>query len=412
MKCLKNLFVKRNLGWNLLFKFRSSGLVVLMCCLSGVMTAQYDTFDDTRDQQNHWFVGIGAGPRVYIADHARQLGLSDRISGGMDLYIGKWWSPLIGTRVGASWQVLRGATKYSKSAIISGVHNPSHSIDNNLYIENPHYLYRQQFTAYQLYTDLMLNVSTLFGGENQNRFWTLVPFIGVGYVSAWEPSSHEFAMNVGLLNTLRVGENVDLIFDIRGAAFKDRFKNPVYDPNADRTILTDRLNNDTGERPYDGIPSFNIGVQFRFGGGGKQKPVYYPAATYMEIPVVEPVVEKEREVVTVWKDIASDVLILFQINQSTLLKDARVQLGFLAKLMNEYPESRYTITGYADRGTGNPDLNYRLSMARAQRAKDCLVDEFGISPTRLITVAAGGVDNQYYNDPSLSRSVVIRPDKY
>jgi outer membrane protein OmpA-like peptidoglycan-associated protein len=162
-----------------------------------------------------------------------------------------------------------------------------------------------------------------------------------------------------------------------------------------------------GGRPFDGILSVNLGVVFRFGGNIKPLVVYRPETIYP----VPPVKVSQVERVTEWKDVATDVLILFRINESVLLRDARVQLGFLARLMHEYPEGTYTITGYADEGTGNPDLNYRLSRARADRVKDCLVSEFGISPSRLKTYAAGGVENRYYDDPSLSRSVIIRPDK-
>jgi len=87
-----------------------------------------------------------------------------------------------------------------------------------------------------------------------------------------------------------------------------------------------------------------------------------------------------------------------------------VQIGFLARLMHEYPESQYIVTGYADEGTGNPELNCRLSRDHANRVKDCLSGEFGISPTRLKTVTSGGIENRFYNDPSLR--VIIRPDKY
>jgi hypothetical protein len=399
---------KKGMGATIFFRLIIS--LLLISFISATSTAQPVEYR-INETYNPWFVGLGVGPRIYFADHTRQLGISDRISGGADLYLGKWWNEIVGTRVGASWQTLRGATKYRMSSVISGVRNPGHSIDNsrNPYVGNGHNLWRQQFDAYHLYADLLFNVSTLFQGDYEDRFWTLVPFIGIGYISTWDhPSAKELTMNVGLLNTLRVGNNVDLVFDIRGNMFKDRFKNPVFDPN--KTINQD-INNDTGQRPYDGILSVNIGVHFRFGGSGTPRAIYRPASPYVEIPPVAPVIETEIEVIREWKDVASDVLILFRIGQSTLSRDARVQLGFLARLMHEFPESRYTITGYADEGTGNPDLNYRLSNDRAKRAKDCLVNEFGISPARLNVAAAGGIENRYYNDPSLSRSVIIRPDK-
>ena len=385
-------------------------IFLITFCASTNLSAQQIIYGSS-EVQNQWFIGFEVGPRIFFADHSRQLEIRDRISGGADIYVGKWWSPILGTRVGGSWQRLKGATKYGMSDKISNVVNPGHSIDNRLYIGRPHNLYRQQFDAWHLYADLLFDVSTIFEGVDYNRFWSLVPFVGLGYISTWsQPDAHEFTFNLGLINKLHVGRNVDLIFDLKGVAFKERFKNPIRDPYPEELAkYPNRLNNDNGYRSLDGILSFSLGVAFNFGGNVIPKPIYYPA--HVE-PVPPPVEYPVEVVVTEWKDVATDVLILFRIGQSNLLRDARVQLDFLARLMHQYPEGTYTITGYADEGTGNPDLNYRLSRERAERVKDCLVREFGISSVRLKTVAAGGVENRYYDDPSLSRSAIIRPDKY
>jgi len=382
--------------------------VLLTLCVSGFLSAQNTLYSIEQDR-NEWFIGLGLGPRIFFADHARQLAINDRISGGADIYLGKWWGPVLGTRVGGSWQILKGATKYGYDPR----HNPGHAIPEDVHYYLPkHRLFRQQFDAWHLYADILLDVSSIFEGVNTNRFWTLAPFVGLGYINTWDsptPSNSAFTFSAGLLNKLRVGNKVDLVFDLRGTAFSDHFKNNWRDPSPEQpNKYPDRLNNDTGNRSLDAILSFNIGVEFRFGGNVIPKPVYYPT-TFVE-PV--PPVEYPVEVITEWKDVAADVLILFRINESVLLRDARVQLGFLAKLMHDFPESRYVITGYADEGTGNQTTNYRLSTERANRAKDCLVNEFGIAASRLETVAAGGVANQYYNDPALSRSVVIRPVRY
>ena len=68
----------------------------------------------------------------------------------------------------------------------------------------------------------------------------------------------------------------------------------------------------------------------------------------------------------------------------------------------------YTITGYADAVTGNKEINDRLSKARAEAVFNCLVNEFGVNPNQLRVDYKGGVDNMFYNDPSLSRAVITR----
>ena len=369
------------------FHFRLFVCILFISCISGVLLAQ-SIDNQSADSRGQWFIGIGVGPRIYFADHARQLQLTDRVSGGADIFIGKWLHPTVGARIGGSFQTLKGATQKTFG---------SHGIDTDKpYYIPEHWLWRQKFDAWHVYGDLLFNASNFFAGVNEDRFWTVTPFVGLGYMSTWDlPSAHELSVNIGLLHSLRLSRSVDLNFDIRGAMVNERFHGI-----------------DVGNRPKDGVLSVNLGLTFRFGGNSKSKPVYhhepyFPDPPYVNEPVIETVVEK----VTEWKDVASDVLILFQIGQSILSRDARVQIGFLARLMHQYPESQYIVTGYADEGTGNPELNYRLSRDRAERVKDCLSGEFGISPTRLQTVTAGGIENRFYNDPSLSRSVIIRPDK-
>jgi len=374
---------------------------LIISCVSNALSAQQMGYGPS-DFRGQWFIGFGLGPRIYFADHARQLGMMDRLSLGADLYVGKWLSPVLGTRLGGSYQTLKGAAQGPEKGPAPHAIN----VNRGWYIKE-HRLFQQQFDAWHVYGDLLFNVSNIFEGLNEDRFWTLAPYIGLGYMRTVDPPYYrdepgrEVSFNVGLLNILRVGNSVDLTLDVRGAMVKDRIK-----IGKDRYPEIDRLN--TGGRPFDGILSVNLGVTFRFGGNARSLTTYYPESFYPVEPVREPDVDK----MTQWKDVATDVLILFRIGQSTLSNDARVQLGFLARLMHEYPEGTYTITGYADEGTGNPDLNLRLSRARADRVKDCLVGEFGISPMRLKTTAAGGVENRYYNDPSMSRSVIIRPDKY
>ena len=365
--------------------------VLCISFLTGFMSAQQVTYG-TYGCQNQWFIGFGAGPRVYFADHARQLKLSDRISGGTDLYAGKWFTPFVGARIGGSFQTLKGATQNKAHIKVPS----GYTREDAPYYIPKHWLYRQQFDTYQFYGDVLFNLSNIFDGSDQERFWTVSPFVGLGYMRTRYPAfsqqacGKEVSVNIGMLNLLRVGRSVDLTLDIRGAMVRDDFKG------------------ESGGRPLDGILSVNMGVAFRFGGNCKPKSVYKPIPVYESTPpVTEPIIER----ITEWKDVATDVLVLFRINQSTLSNDVRVQLGFLAGLMQKYPESHYTITGYADEGTGNPDLNSRLSKARAERVKECLIQEFGISPNRLTTSAAGGIENRYYDDPSMSRSVIIRPDK-
>lgn len=65
--------------------------------------------------------------------------------------------------------------------------------------------------------------------------------------------------------------------------------------------------------------------------------------------------------------------------------------------------------GYADKATGTPEINEILSRTRAENVRACLVNEFGINANRFEVKWKGGVDNMFFDDPSLSRVVIVSP---
>lgn len=102
------------------------------------------------------------------------------------------------------------------------------------------------------------------------------------------------------------------------------------------------------------------------------------------------------------------VLITFPINRSVVSNQARVNLGFFAKVIKAgNPDRVYNIAGYADKGTGSIAVNERLSRERAEAIYNVLVREFGVPASQLTISHHGGVDNMYYDDPRLSRAVIV-----
>lgn len=69
-------------------------------------------------------------------------------------------------------------------------------------------------------------------------------------------------------------------------------------------------------------------------------------------------------------------LVTFQINKTKLSNEARANLGMLAEVIKQGDSDVvYTISGYADAGTGSSKINERLSKGRAESVYDCLVKE-------------------------------------
>ena len=85
-----------------------------------------------------------------------------------------------------------------------------------------------------------------------------------------------------------------------------------------------------------------------------------------------------------------------------------LNLGFFAKVIKVGKSNVvYNISGYADKGTGTPATNERLSKERAEAIYNVLVREFGVPASQLTISNYGGVENMYYNDPRLSRAVIV-----
>ncbi|HIY76879.1 MAG TPA: hypothetical protein H9825_11520 [Candidatus Sphingobacterium stercorigallinarum] len=48
-----------------------------------------------------------------------------------------------------------------------------------------------------------------------------------------------------------------------------------------------------------------------------------------------------------------------------------------------------------------------MSRERANAIYQVLVNEFGVSPSQLRKIHQGGVENLFYDDPRLSRAVIV-----
>jgi len=214
---------------------------------------------------------------------------------------------------------------------------------------------------------------------------------------------------LGILNTLRLGRAVDLTLDIRGS------------------LVNDRLDGELGGRKAEGLLATTLGLVYKFQKRGWDKPsvttISYDEQALKNLrdriaaleqdnqalkrQLAEAKSDKVTEVKVEDRLLAAPVLVTFPINQSVVSNEARVNLGFLAEVIKKGHKSVvYKLTGYADKGTGTPEINLRVSRERAENIYKVLVNEFGVSPAQLEVSYEGGVENMYYDDPRLSRAVI------
>lgn len=369
-------------------------------------TVEYST-DKYKVETNHfwdnWFISAGAGGQVYFGDHDKQCSFGDRIGLALDASLGKWFTPGIGARIAYSGLTIKGATKIENNSTGEDV---AHGTGERLV--NAFECQYSKFSMSNLHFDVMFNLSNLFCGYNEKRVWntTLWTGLGWGHVGS-SPHQEVITANWGWLNTWRLCDALLLNLDIHGM------------------ITHDNFDGEGGGRFGEGMMSATIGLTYRFkqrGWGRTKTVIRYDESQLqaMRDRMNELSAENARlrdalaagnqkEAETIVKKIAAANLVTFPINQSTLSNEARTNLGMLAEIIKEGDKNTvYTITGYADKGTGSVDRNQELSMQRAQAVYDCLVNEFGVNKYQLRMEYKGGVDNMFYDDPRLSRAVITR----
>lgn len=355
---------------------------------------------------DNWFISAGAGAQIYFGDHDKQQSFGKRLAPALDVAVGKWFTPGIGVRLMYSGLKSKGATKHP-----GGNEDSAHG--NGTPVKGggaPHWLEESEYNMGNLHADVLFNLSNLLCGYNPKRVWNCSPYAGLGWARVYDsPSAKEVSANVGVFNSFRLSDALDLNLDVRGMFVNDRF------------------DGEGGGRFGEGNLSATIGLTYKFKnrGWGRSKTVTRYVYNYgdlesMRSKLNDMSAENERlkkaladgdrqKAQTIVKKIAAANLVIFQINKTKLSNEARANLGLLAEIIKSGdPDAVYTITGYADAGTGNRKGNERLSRERAENVYDCLVNEFGVSEKQLRIDYKGGVENMFYNDPRLSRAIITR----
>lgn len=360
------------------------------------------------DARSNWFISVGAGPQIFFGDHDRQLKFGDRISPALDFSVGKWFSPFTGVRLMYSGLSAKGATQ-TWGDKNGGIYNTGKEVPGK-FTHDYGFLCKSKFNFFTLHADMMFDLTNLIGGYDAKRIYGCAPYIGVGWGHVYDsPEQNSLIGNVGVHNMFHVCPALDINLDIRA------------------TITDDEFDGEHGRRNFDGLLSVTAGITYRFAPRGWKsrvmKVVEFDNSAVNELRrrVAELVAENEK----LEKEKAGTVvqhntvvnangnyLIYFPINVSSLSNADRAQLEMVANMIKSTPSSTvFSIMGYADKATGRAEINEALSRERAMSVKEYLVKEFGIAADRLDASWSGGVGNMFFDDPALSRVVIIKEKK-
>ncbi|MDY3913754.1 MAG: OmpA family protein [Phocaeicola sp.] len=339
------------------------------------------------EARKNWFVGAGIGGHIHFSDHDKQMKLGDRITPKFEFFVGKWFNPYLGFRLGISGGTLKGLAGWDDhkspnwnvnwhnyNGFITGANRgsePGSVIGGTVYDKPGHSypLYRTKIKYMHVPLDFMVNLSNILAGNNPDRFYSFIPYVGLGYAftlnqSIDKKSSNSFTGNIGILNEFRLSKRLSLYLDLRG------------------TLISDKFDQQIGGR-LDGIPAASLGLTYVMNRKDNVRIVYVPTVQIVEKPV-EKIVEVEKRV-EIEKDCEPLYLLLanvtFDFDKYNINAKSAAILDQAAELLKKMPERRFLISGSTDI-LGDGKYNEALSARRAAAVVQGLEDR-GV-PTNML----------------------------
>jgi Outer membrane protein and related peptidoglycan-associated (lipo)proteins len=322
--------------------------------------------------KDNWMISLEGGADFSLGRFDSNASFGKRIAPVFGLNVEKWFSPIIGLRLGADYYGIKGAALWGNG--LSG-----EMLDNTYY--------KQSYGLIVPGLDVMGDLASLFCGYRE-RVYSPILYVGmsvpVGISGEGDiPNWANMGMRGGLLNRFRLSDawaiNLDLRFDV---------------------LETTVSNEGNHGKAFSAL----VGVTYKFKDRGWKSP---------EIPVVAPVAGKysdaegdalvaqlrdanrkianleqqlaeckNRPAEKVVEEPAPVVTVYYNINSSELQSKDRVVLRAVAKAIKANEGKKYVITGYADSETGTAAFNAKLRKARAERVYDALVS-YGVNPDQL-----------------------------
>jgi outer membrane protein OmpA-like peptidoglycan-associated protein len=176
--------------------------------------------------------------------------------------------------------------------------------------------------------------------------------------------------------------------------------------------LSDRFNSKTNDAD-DWMFTAMLGVNFRFG-HKKAAPRYITKTIevvdtfWVDEPTTIKVMEKQPKTKTETKHMNMNEAIFFQIRESDANAASCIDEAIkkVAELMKCSDDAMFTVTGYADKGTGSARMNKKYAKQRADDVAKKLVEQYGLDAKRLKTDSKGDTV-QPFEENDKNRCVIV-----
>ena len=347
--------------------------------------------------QDNWFITGEIGGDVYASKYWSARKFSDRFMPAAGIYVGKWFSPVFGARVGLNYLTLKGMS----NGVYTGSRPWDHRTDG--YIKTKYYELGPQ-------ADLMVNLTNWWCGYNPNRVYNAIVYGGAGTYATFLSKDFKrgdnwiFDLRAGLLNQFRVSKHFQLGLDLRVTAVaglqNNKSTNPKYYAGQAYLTLTYNFNNTTWNAPVVPVypePENCDALRARLAAADAR-------ITDLERQLKE-CLSRPVETVEVLK--APLATVYYPIGVSRLSRENQRVVKAIAYVMQQNPDKKYLLTGWADNYTGTDAINIRLRQNRVDGVKNLLVKS-GVNASQLeATTNNGNLSDLGIKAVALDRAVTI-----
>ena len=364
--------------------------------LAGCFTASAQQQAATKEVFNpHWFVQAQMGGQYTLGE----VSFGDLISGNAQVAVGYKFSPVWALRLAVGGWQSKAGTDFSNYT--------------NRYKEFGVQTWKFNYIAPTV--DVTCNITSLILGYNPKRIVDAGVLLGIGANIGWNNGeAAALQKKVDPYAATDKAHYMSLLWDKKTrltgkfGAFVDFHVSRRVDIGIEvnANTISDSYNSKKADN-FDWYFNALAGVKVNLGKVSKQVPVPAAEQIILEKPVekiVEKVIYKEPETVAnaVQKREPLRRDIFFQIRGSKISQIEMLKVEDIANYLKKYPEAKVVITGYADKGTGNPQINVGYAKRRAESVADTLVKKYGIASSR-ITVDSKGDTVQPYEQNNLNR---------
>ena len=260
--------------------------------------------------------------------------------------------------------------------------------------------------------DLLLNLTNLFS-KRYNHALNLILVGGFGLTNAWNNDQLKaITAQHQDLNTQLAWDKNRLSHNIRaGLRLETNVTKPLgLSLEVTANSLSDRFNSKANTSD-DWMFTAMLGLSIRFGHK-------YAGPTYITklIDVVDSVwvdepttiMVKEKKPVVKMEQKRIEEVVFFNIRESEADAAQGIDQAIkkIADLMKTSDDANFTVTGYADKGTGNPKINKMYALKRAQGVTDKLINEHGIDASRVKSDSKGDTV-QPFEENDKNRCVIV-----